>query len=218
MKLEIKELSITMREGQFVKEILAIDHFVHESGRSLGIAGPSGAGKTTLLQVLGGLLPLQKGSVKWGDSDLCSFSEKEKDLFRQSHVGYLFQFPKLFNNLSAKDNLLLLNGFCKKKITPEQVDTVFDDLGLSCAERPVKFLSGGEKQRVSLARAIIHQPDILLADEPTASLDKENRKQVIELLQKTVSGSRMTLIIVSHDQEILDSVDDTITLINGRPQ
>lgn len=215
MNLNVDNLSVQIKEGQLSKKILSIKSLTMKHGESLGVFGPSGAGKTTLLQVLGGLLP-HSGSVQWKDHRLDQLSETKKDLFRQEHLGFIFQFPKLFEGLTAMENIILLNGFRKRKITNKQIKEVFERLSLGHPNRPVKFLSGGEKQRVSLARAIVHRPAILLADEPTASLDKNNRHQVVNLLQEVTTSYKMTLVIVSHDQEISDMVDSSINLTDGR--
>jgi putative ABC transport system ATP-binding protein len=186
---------------------------------SLGIRGPSGAGKTTLFHCLSGLAVPESGRVRWDDAELCALASRARDRWRHRNLGLVFQDFHLVEGLTAFDNVLL-PAFFDHWRAPRQLSRRAGELlaavGIDCAERDAALLSRGERQRVALARALLFAPGILIADEPTASLDPGHRARVGELLTGLAKAEGATLIVVSHDQELLSRLDRCLTLERGR--
>ncbi|MBC6366971.1 ABC transporter ATP-binding protein [Algoriphagus sp. AK58] len=171
------------------------------SGESLLILGKSGSGKTTLLNLLAGLLKPSQGKVIMGGVVVSDLSEHELDLFRGQNIGIVFQKPHLISALNVRQNLELVPFFSKKN--GQDIDRLLNELGLGKkASSSVLTLSEGEAQRVSIARALANSPRLILADEPTSSLDDENTEKVIQLLKTQASKIGAALIIVTHDQRV----------------
>ena len=172
-----------------------------EAGGSLLILGKSGSGKTTLLNLLAGLLKPEAGEIKLAGKNLATLKGQELDLFRGKKIGIVFQKPHLLAALSVKENLQMAHFFGKKKGL--DIDRLLAELGLgSKAKSSVLTLSEGEAQRVSIARALANSPKLILADEPTSSLDDENAEKVVKLLKAQASKIGAALIIVTHDQRV----------------
>ncbi len=193
--------------------------FSLDQGRGLMLMGKSGSGKTTLLYCLGTLEMPDSGSIFYKDTEICGLSLRQRALFRRREVGFVFQGGNLLPWLTVAENLqfpLELNGIRglaqKKRI--EELLAGFDLTGYEKA-MPVE-LSGGEAQRIAFARAIAHEPAILLADEPTAGLDSENGRQLIELMFSLCRAKATTLVVATHDQELLAIADRVVTLKDGR--
>lgn len=188
--------------------------FSIEKGMITVILGPSGAGKTTLLNIIGGMDNLTKGSLIIDGKDISTFNEKKLTLYRRNDVGFIFQFYNLMPNLTALENVELAIEVCKDAFSP--IDTL-SDVGLKGKEKsfPAK-LSGGEQQRVSIARAIAKNPKILLCDEPTGALDYETGKNILRLLKDIAKKHNTNVIIVTHNQAIKDMADQVIYIKNGK--
>ena len=191
--------------------------FAVDSGSSVAITGPSGGGKSTLLGVIGGLARPTSGSVRIGDSEISQLSERDRSDFRCAHVGFVYQADNLLPFLTLLENVglqLALNG------TPSGTGrslAVLANLGLAgLAYRLPDHLSGGQRQRAAVARAIVHQPAIILADEPTGALDAANAVGVIDLLLGMQREIGATLIMVTHDREAAGRLDRQIHLRDGR--
>jgi len=191
--------------------------FAVDSGSSVAITGPSGGGKSTLLGVIGGLAPPTSGSVRIGDSEISQLSERDRSDFRRAHVGFVYQADNLLPFLTLLENVglqLALNG------TPSGTGrslAVLANLGLAgLAYRLPDHLSGGQRQRAAVARAIVHQPAIILADEPTGALDAANAVGVIDLLLGMQREIGATLVMVTHDREAAGRLDRQIHLRDGR--
>jgi putative ABC transport system ATP-binding protein len=191
--------------------------FAVDSGSSVAITGPSGGGKSTLLGVIGGLALPTSGSVRIGDSEISELSERDRSDFRRAHVGFVYQADNLLPFLTLLENVglqLALNG------TPSGTGrslAVLANLGLAgLAYRLPDHLSGGQRQRAAVARAIVHQPAIILADEPTGALDAANAVGVIDLLLGMQREIGATLIMVTHDREAAGRLDRQIHLRDGR--
>jgi putative ABC transport system ATP-binding protein len=183
----------------------------------VAITGPSGGGKSTLLGVIGGLARPTSGSVRIGDSEISQLSERDRSDFRRAHVGFVYQADNLLPFLTLLENVglqLALNG------TPSGTGrslAVLASLGLAgLAYRLPDHLSGGQRQRAAVARAIVHQPAIILADEPTGALDAANAVGVIDLLLGMQREIGATLIMVTHDREAAGRLDRQIHLRDGR--
>ena len=195
--------------------ISAADHinFYIEKGEFCVIVGPSGAGKTTVLNMLGGMDTCDEGEI-WLDGQLVSrYSPKVLTAYRRYDVGFVFQFYNLVQNLTALENVELASEICKE---PLDAAETLEDVGL--AGRMKNFpaqLSGGEQQRVSIARALAKNPKILLCDEPTGALDYKTGKQVLKLLQDTCRNTGRTVIVITHNSALTAMADRVIHIKSG---
>jgi putative ABC transport system ATP-binding protein len=188
-----------------------------DGGSSVAITGPSGGGKSTLLGVIGGLARPTWGTVRIGDAEISDLSERDRSDFRRSHIGFVYQADNLLPFLTLLENVglqLSLNG--KSSGTGRSL-AVLADLGLAgLAYRLPDHLSGGQRQRAAVARAIVHQPKIILADEPTGALDTANAAGVIDLLLAMQREIAATLIMVTHDRDAARRLDRQVRLRDGR--
>ncbi|HEX6758575.1 MAG TPA: ABC transporter ATP-binding protein [Propionibacteriaceae bacterium] len=191
--------------------------FTVDSGSSVAITGPSGGGKSTLLGVVGGLARPTSGTVWIGDSQISELAERERSDFRRSHIGFVYQADNLLPFLTLLENVglqLSLNG--ESSGTGRSL-AMLANLGLAgLAYRLPDHLSGGQRQRAAVARAIVHQPEIILADEPTGALDAANAVGVIDLLLEMQREIGATLIMVTHDRDAASRLDRQIHLQDGR--
>ena len=196
--------------------IAAADHvsFSIEKGEFCIILGPSGAGKTTVLNMLGGMDTCDEGTILLDGERVSDFDQKRLTDYRRYDVGFVFQFYNLVQNLTARENVELAAEICRE---PLDADTVLDEVGLS--QRKNNFpaqLSGGEQQRVSIARALAKNPKILLCDEPTGALDYKTGKQVLALLQDTCRKKGRTVIVITHNSALAAMADRVIRINSGR--
>jgi putative ABC transport system ATP-binding protein len=187
--------------------VLNIPSWSLSSGDQVLVHGPSGSGKSTLLGLLSGLLTPNHGSLTVLGQSLNSLNDRQRVQFRAAHIGYVFQQFNLLPYLNAIDNVLLATRFSVKKntnIIKEEIKTLFKALNIPENEwnRPIRHLSIGQQQRIAIARALINKPQILIADEPTSSLDQSNRDAFMQLLMPMVTENQMTLLFVSHDQSL----------------
>jgi putative ABC transport system ATP-binding protein len=189
------------------------------AGEIVGLLGSSGAGKTTLLDVIAGLTVPESGTVRWGDDIVSAFGETRRDMWRRAHVGVVFQNVQLIPELSARDNVLLPFRFGNWRIDAAAMRrgaVLLAALGLGSGSQSAGRLSRGEAQRVAVARALIAEPPLVLADEPTASLDRDNAGLVGELLLADARRRGATLIVATHDQDLVRRFDRTMRLVAGR--
>ena len=196
--------------------IAAADHvsFDIEKGEFCIIVGPSGAGKTTVLNVLGGMDNCDEGIIRLDGQEISSYSSKRLTAYRRHDVGFVFQFYNLVQNLTALENVELAGEICRDPLSAAET---LSKVGL--AERLNNFpaqLSGGEQQRVSIARALAKNPKILLCDEPTGALDYVTGKQVLQLLQDTCRNTGRTVIVITHNTALAAMADKVIHVKNGR--
>jgi putative ABC transport system ATP-binding protein len=177
------------------------------------VLGESGSGKTTLLHLLGGLLSPKEGRIVLGDTEMNQLSRSALDQFRGQHIGIIFQTAHFVQSLSVGDNLALAQSLAGMKVNRERIRELLSRLGLEhkLRSKPSQ-LSVGEKQRASIARAIINQPAVILADEPTSALDDSNCKQVIELLEEQAQAVDATLLVVTHDARLKDHISHQISI------
>lgn len=189
-----------------------------EAGEVVGIMGPSGSGKSTLLHCLAGILKTDSGEVIFDGQDIGELSESKRSQLRREKFGFVFQFSQLVPELTALDNIalpLLINGVSKSEAY-ERAQTWLKKLGVSAVAKQIPGeLSGGQAQRVAVARAMIIEPKILFADEPTGSLDSLNSEKVMELFIKTVKESGTTLIMVTHEATIAAYADREVVVRDG---
>ena len=213
--VELQEVSRAYGSGE--KTFYALDHIdlTMEKGEFVVVLGPSGAGKSTLLNLLGGMDSPTGGSIRIGDQDIAAMNGKQLTKFRASNVGFVFQFYNIMPTLTVEENVGIIRDVTE---TDYDVMDVLASVGLK--EHAAKFpseLSGGEQQRVSIARAIMKKPDVLLCDEPTGALDSNTGVGVLQLLRdQTKNGT--TVIVVTHNTLIAEIADRVIRLKNGKVQ
>jgi putative ABC transport system ATP-binding protein len=191
-----------------------------EPGAAMAVTGPSGAGKTTMLHVMAGIVQPAHGRIKWGEDAISGFSESRCDRWRREHVGYVFQNFHLVGELSALDNVLLpltFDSFSVPAPARNEAQALLSAMGVTSRAGRAGMLSRGEQQRVAIARALIRRPQLLLADEPTASLDATNAKAVTDLLLQAANDSGATLVVVSHDQSLLARIPRQLHVAAGKP-
>lgn len=180
---------------------------------NLLILGESGIGKTTLLHLLAGLLKPKTGNITINNVDLNTLSSGKLDTFRGKHIGLVFQKKHAIQSLNVLENLKARLYFSKKNISENAINSLLDELNLTdCKHSKVNEISEGQLQRLGIALAIVHNPQIILADEPTSSLDDKNCKAVITLLKKQAEKNNANLIVITHDQRIKPFFQNTITL------
>ncbi|WP_149498847.1 ABC transporter ATP-binding protein [Roseiconus lacunae] len=206
------------RGDAFVEAISGVD-LTASSEEFIAVMGTSGSGKSTLLQLLGGLERADSGSIHFEGNDICRMSDSAIVSLRRQSMGVVFQAYNLMPTLDAVDNValpLLLAGMGRRTAVPIARDCL-NDVGMShrMGSRPAQ-LSGGEQQRVALARALVNQPKLILADEPTGSLDRKNTHAVCELLCDVASTAGRSTVVVTHDPAVADYADRVLTLEDGQ--
>jgi putative ABC transport system ATP-binding protein len=192
----LKNINLTIEEGEFVV-----------------ILGPSGSGKSTLLNVISGLDTVTSGKIMFREKDLTALSEDEMTEFRRDHLGFIFQQYNLLQNLTVYENIQIGSDIGKN---PLDIDELLKKVGLENARNKYPHqLSGGEQQRVSVARSLAKNPDIIFCDEPTGSLDEKNSKQVLQVLQELNSEYRKTVVVITHNLGIAKMADKVIRMNSG---
>lgn len=198
----LKGIDLHIKEGEFVS-----------------IVGASGAGKTTLLQIIGTLDTDHEGEVIINDTNIKKLSDKELSAFRNKQLGFVFQFHQLLPEFTALENVCMPGLIARRnsKEVEEKAKELLTKLGLQDRfHHKPNELSGGEKQRVAVARALINDPKLILADEPSGSLDSGNKKELHSLLRKLCNEYRLTILLVTHDNELAETSDRIITMRDGK--
>ena len=211
--VKFENVSKIYRMGEVEIKALHNASFSIEKGEICVIVGPSGAGKTTLLNILGGMDTLSAGKVTVDGEDISLYNEKKLTDYRRYDVGFVFQFYNLIGNLTAIENVELATQICKEPLSPMEM---IKQVGLE--DRALNFpsqLSGGEQQRVSIARALAKNPKLLLCEEPTCALDYVSGKQILKLLQDTARNTGMTVVIITHNSALTAMADRVIRVKNG---
>lgn len=216
LDLRLEGVAVAAESGRV---LLRVPKLTLPAGQAVAIRGPSGAGKSTLLMVMAGLIRPRAGSVSWGATDLVRLADAARGRFRRRHFGLIFQDFHLFEELNALDNAAVSAGFAP----PAQRDALragaarwLDRLGLGGAGgRRVDSFSGGERQRIAVARALAADPEVILADEPTAALDRANADRLAEDLMRLAREDGRTLVVVTHDPALSAQVDRVLTLADG---
>lgn len=215
--LETQNLCKTYGKGDVMVRALDNVSFSVEKGEFVAIVGPSGSGKSTLLHILGGVDTATSGSVIIDKTDISTLDETALAIFRRRQIGLIYQFYNLIPILTVEENLtlpLLLDG---RKPDQAKVNDIIQKLGLSNRMNHLpNQLSGGQQQRVAIGRALINNPALLLADEPTGNLDSENSREIIALLRRFNKEFNQTVIMITHDERIALSADRIIAIEDGR--
>ena len=216
--LEVSGLSKTYGEGEMAVNAVCDVSFSTKPGEFVAVVGPSGSGKTTLLAMVGGLLTPTKGAIRVNGKDIAKLSAREQAAYRRESVGYVFQANNLLPYLTARENLLLVAQISRAdgKDAKRRAAQLLDELGLvSRADALATELSGGERQRVAIARALMNDPQLVLVDEPTASLDSARGKQVVESLIGEVKSRDKLGLMVTHDLAMAGLADRALAMHDG---
>ena len=213
--IEIKNIYKSFGELEVLKGV----NLSVKKGEIVAIIGKSGAGKTTLLQIIGTLDRPSKGQIIIGGTDVFALKDKELAAFRNKHIGFIFQFHQLLPEFTALENVCIPAMIAREKENQykPRAEKLLQELGLAerMGHKPNE-LSGGEKQRVAAARALMMSPDIILADEPTGSLDEKNKKELSELLLQLRKEYGQTILLVTHDKELAGIADRIIEIKDGK--
>ena len=215
--LEFKNVTKSYRDGNKEIEALKETNFKIEEGQFIAIIGPSGSGKSTFLTLAGGLQTPSKGQIIINGKDYTNLSEKERSKLRFNDIGFVLQASNLVPFLTAKQQLELVDRINKKKRqTLQDQKSLFKELGIDHLENKLpKDLSGGERQRLAIARALYNNPAIILADEPTASLDSDRAFEVVDLLFKECKEKNKSIIMVTHDNRMIEKCDHVYRMKDG---
>ncbi|MGQ5720620.1 ABC transporter ATP-binding protein [Pseudochrobactrum asaccharolyticum] len=216
LSLDITQLEVRFAGLQL--PVLSIEKFSLAAGEHLAITGASGSGKSTLVNVITGLEAVKTGKVIWGDTETSSLSSFKRDAFRARNIGLVMQDFHLFAGLSALANVLLplkLNRGVKAA-DRERALGLLETVGISRPSQHIETLSRGEMQRVAIARALLAKPGVIVADEPTASLDQKTGADVAELLVRLATEEQATLIVVTHDPQLMQYLQRHIRLEGGK--
>lgn len=214
MPVEFKDVVKTYGEGEGKQTAVEHVSFMIAEGEFVVILGQSGAGKSTILNMLGGMDTPTEGTVTVAGREISRMNDRQLGAYRAQVIGFIFQFYNLLPSLTAYENIALTRSIVKNAVEP---DKLLDMVGLSkCRNKFPAQMSGGEQQRVSIARALAKNPKILLGDEPTGALDSETGVIVLELLQKLCREEKKTVIIVTHNSDIAKCADKVIRMKNGK--
>ena len=215
--LEFKNVTKSYQDGNKEIEALKETNFKIEQGQFIAIIGPSGSGKSTFLTLAGGLQTPSKGQIIINGKDYTNLSEKERAKLRFNDIGFVLQASNLVPFLTAKQQLELVDRINKRKRqTLQDQKSLFKELGIDHLENKLpKDLSGGERQRLAIARALYNNPAIILADEPTASLDSDRAFEVVDLLLKECKEKNKSIIMVTHDNRMIEKCDHVYRMKDG---
>ena len=212
--VELKGVKKIYQMGEVVIKAVDNMNFSIEKGEFVVIVGPSGAGKTTVLNILGGMDKATEGQVLVDGVDVAGFDNRRMTKYRREDIGFVFQFYNLVQNLTALENVELAIQICKDHLDAREI---LAEVGLK--DRMDNFpsqLSGGEQQRVSIARALAKNPKLLLCDEPTGALDYQTGKAILKLLQDTCRERGMTVVVITHNSALTPMADRVIKIKNGQ--
>lgn len=215
--LDLKDIQKSFQDGEEKRNVLNNLQLEVAAGEFVAILGPSGSGKSTLLSIAGVLMSADKGHIILDGQDISQATQKIWTSIRREKIGFVFQNHQLLPYLTVYDQLLMAAKMSRVKNLDQRIKELLDNLGISdCAKKFPKQLSGGQKQRAAIARAFLAKPALILADEPTASLDEARGRQIAELLQKETKENHSAAIMVTHDERILDVVDHVYRLKEGQ--
>jgi len=220
LPLTLRNVVVERRDSDGERlRILDVPALDFAPGESIGVGGHSGAGKSTLIEVIAGLTQPTRGEVDWGDVQVSRLNEARRDAWRRVNVGIIFQDFHLIPELSVEQNVLLPQRFGRFRLEAAVVARAREMMrmtGLTDIRRVAGLLSRGEQQRVAIARALLHAPPLILADEPTASLDAATGRQVVDLIVVEARRLGATLVVVSHDSELLSRMNRRLEFVAGQ--
>lgn len=212
-----ENLSKTYGSGENLVRAIDDVNLKIEKGEFIAIVGPSGSGKSTLLHLLGGVDNPSSGKIFIDGNDISKYSSKELALFRRRKVGLIYQFYNLIPNLTVRHNIELPLKLDKRKINEKALLDTVRKLGIeNKLDSFPSELSGGQQQRVAIARSLIYSPSLVLADEPTGNLDRENSREIIEILKYFNRTLKQTIIVITHDESIALEAERVITIVDGK--
>lgn len=215
--LKIENLKKMYGKGENLVNAVDDVSFSIERGEFISVVGPSGSGKSTLLHLIGGVDRPNEGKIYIEGTDISNYNSKELALFRRRKVGIVYQFYNLIPNLTVKHNIELPLTLDGRRVNEKLFDDIVNKLGIS--KKLNNFpseLSGGQNQRVAIARSLIYEPSLLLLDEPTGNLDRKNSNEIIEILKYFNHTSNQTIILVTHDESVALESDRIITIVDGK--
>ncbi|MFC6465582.1 ABC transporter ATP-binding protein [Marinilactibacillus sp. GCM10026970] len=214
--IELKQVSKSFRDGSKTIEALKETNFSVEPGEFVAIIGPSGSGKSTFLTIIGGLQQPSEGSVRIANEKFSELKEKERAKRRFKEIGFILQASNLVPFLTVKEQLMLVNKVEKSSINSDRIHTLLEELDImDLADKYPGDLSGGERQRAAIARALYHDPTVILADEPTASLDTSRAFEVVEILARETKNKKKATIMVTHDERLTEYCDSVYVMKDG---
>lgn len=216
LSLKIEDLAVSF--PGLAAPVLAIESLTIAAGSRIALTGGSGSGKSTLINIIAGLERVRAGRVSWGEENIAELSEGRRDSWRAANIGLVMQDFHLFPGLSALENVLLparLSRVANATLI-RRASALIETVGLKRAQQHVETMSRGEMQRVAIARALLRAPGVIIADEPTASLDLETGEAVGDLLLTVAAQAGSTLIIATHDQRMIERLDRRLSLKGGR--
>ncbi|CAM3058138.1 ABC transporter ATP-binding protein [Sporolactobacillus spathodeae] len=215
--LQIQNASKIYGSGHTQVNALKPTHFIAESGELIAVIGPSGSGKSTFLTIAGGLQKPTEGSVLINDQDVTKLNERKRSRIRLREVGFILQASNLIPYLTVENQFRLLDKVKKGNMKPNETENLLKQLGIEdLVKKYPADLSGGEKQRVAIAKALYTKPSLLLADEPTASLDSNRAFEVMSILSLEVKEKNKAAIMVTHDHRLTKYCDKVFTIVDGQ--
>ncbi|CAM3958853.1 ABC transporter ATP-binding protein [Catellicoccus marimammalium] len=214
--IELKQVSKQFYDGDTVIQSLKPTDFSADNGEFIAVIGPSGSGKSTFLTIVGGLQTPTEGEVIINGTSFQSLSEKKRSKLRFENIGFILQSSNLVPFLTIYDQFVLMDKVAKKKTDPKQLEELLTQLEIAHLQKKYpEEISGGERQRVAIAKALYHNPSVILADEPTASLDSKRAFEVANLLAKETHEKNKTTIMVTHDTRLIDLCDKVYMMKDG---
>lgn len=217
--LTIKNVSRHFGSGDSRVDAVTGANFVVQPGEVVALVGPSGSGKSTLLSMAGALLRPSEGEVRLGDDNISTLPGDRRTRLRLERIGFIFQGSNLISYLTALEQLQFIGKMLglDSKETTKRAESLLEELGMGKRKNHYpEQMSGGERQRIAIARSLMNEPSLILADEPTASLDSQRGQQVVELLANEVHRRNAAAILVTHDERLLDKVDRVLRIADGK--
>lgn len=214
--LEMNQINKTFGSGHKKVDALKKTDFQAERGELIAVIGPSGSGKSTFLTIAGGLLSPTSGDIFINEKNIASLNEKELSKVRLKEIGFILQASNLIPFLTVDKQMKLLDKVKKDNMNKQELEQLYDDLGIAdLRDKYPSDLSGGERQRVAIAKALYSNPSIILADEPTASLDSDRAYEVMQLLKNETKNKKTTTIVVTHDIRLVEYCDKVYKMVDG---
>ncbi|CEG24056.1 Putative hemin import ATP-binding protein HrtA [Planococcus massiliensis] len=214
--LEMNQINKTFGSGHKKVDALKKTDFQAERGELIAVIGPSGSGKSTFLTIAGGLLSPTSGDIFINEKNIASLNEKELSKVRLKEIGFILQASNLIPFLTVDKQMKLLDKVKKDNMNKQELEQLYEDLGITdLRNKYPSDLSGGERQRVAIAKALYSNPSIILADEPTASLDSDRAYEVMQLLRNETKNKKTTTIVVTHDIRLIEYCDKVYKMVDG---